>query len=557
MAPPPSVISADAPTASHATRVLAPVRAVPRTASAGSLRLVFVVGLAITGSLWRHPTDAQTAIFYVWGLVWLPLSILLLFASGGARRRLAGICGLIGDTVFLLASLAVFPDVPGLFLIGLLLALLAGWQAWPGLSRWGSAALVVGAATCVRFATADWGRAAASSVAFAAITAITTAIWLRMERISNRAETLTSSLRSRAETVLARVPHPLVISGPKGRIVNCNPATLEVIGDFDLSAPCCEALGLRYGERRLECTHGCALLELCRDTEDGYVEVWRLREDGSRQPLLASAAEIPDAHGRVVEVVHSLRDISRLKAADEAKTIFLATASHELKTPLTVINGYAQLLLRDEANPHLRRQGLEAIAGRARELAEIVERLLLSSRIESGRLSVTLAPLDLAAIVRERVEALATATDHTINVTIQDGLPPVNADAMAMATVLDHLIDNAIKYSPDDASLDVVIEGGDSWVTLRVCDQGVGMGEEQRRRCFDKFWQAESGDRRPHGGTGLGLYIVKSLVDSMGGRITVDSEPGVGTHFSITLATPGGQLPGPRSPQKSEPSMIR
>src|SRR5205085_11998643 len=102
------------------------------------------------------------------------------------------------------------------------------------------------------------------------------------------------------------------------------------------------------------------------------------------------------------------------KEAEGARTIFLATASHELKTPLTGINGYAQLLLRDDTDEGLRRQGLDAIAGRAKELADIVERLLLTSRIESGRLAVTLAPLDLARTVRERTEALAAAMNHPV-----------------------------------------------------------------------------------------------------------------------------------------------
>jgi signal transduction histidine kinase len=258
--------------------------------------------------------------------------------------------------------------------------------------------------------------------------------------------------------------------------------------------------------------------------------------------------------------VHSLRDISRLKEADEAKTIFLATASHELKTPLTVINGYAQLLLRDTDNEGLRQQGLTAIASRAKELAEIVERLLLSSRIESGRLSVTLAPMDLGAVVRERGHALATATNRVINMDIEPGLPLVDADETAAATLFDHLIDNAMKYSPLDAPIDVTVRRGENWVTVSVRDHGAGMGEEQRRRCFDKFWQAESGDSRRHGGTGLGLYIVKSLVDSMAGRISVESTLDEGTTFHVTLPTPGAALPAQRivhEGQVGEPSMIR
>jgi signal transduction histidine kinase len=530
----------------------------PGATSVAFMRMLLVVALATAGSLWPHPSAQAATAFYLWGLVWLPLSIVLLFAADGAHRRVVGVGGVIGDVSILLVSLALLPDLSGLFLAGLLVALVAAWISWPTLSRGWSATVVVVAASAVRMGTRPDLRGLASAAAFAIIVAVTCIIWVRTDRISRRAETLTSSLRSRAETVLARVPHPLVISGPDGRIVSCNPATLEAIGDFSADAPCCESLGLHHGERALTCEHGCALLELCKDADGGYVEVWRYRSDGSRQPLLGSAAEIPDSHGRMVEVVHSLRDITRLKEADEAKTIFLATASHELKTPLTVINGYAQLLLRDTENENLRQQGLEAIAVRAKELAEIVERLLLTSRIESGRLHVNVGPLDLASVVRERVNALATATSRVINLDIEEGLPLVEGDATATATLLDHLVDNAMKYSPHDAPIDVVVLSNDTTVTLTVTDHGEGMSEEQRRCCFDKFWQAESGDSRRHGGTGLGLYIVKSLVDSMSGHISVQSKLREGTTFSVTFPTPGAQLPGPRTGQEGgEPSMIR
>src|SRR5436190_2335906 len=390
MAPPPSVIASDAPAATSVTRV--PAAPMPMAAATPIAfgRMFLVVALATIGALWPHPTTRQMAAFYLWGLGWLPLAIVLLFAAHGARRRLVGVGGLVGDSVVLLASLALLPDVPGLFLAGLLVALVAGWLCWPEVSRAWSAVAIVTAATVIRLSTSFDVRGIASAAAFAMIVALTCLIWMRTDRISRRAEMLTSSLRGRAETVLARVPHPLVISGASGRIVSWNPSTTEVLGEFSLDAPCCESLGLHFGERLLTCERGCSLLQLSRDADGGYVEVWRYRQDGSRQPLLGSAAEIPDINGKVVEIVHSLRDITRLKEADEAKTIFLATASHELKTPLTVINGYAQLLLRDTDNESLRKQGLDAIASRAKELADIVERLLLSSRIESGRLAVTL-----------------------------------------------------------------------------------------------------------------------------------------------------------------------
>jgi signal transduction histidine kinase len=520
-------------------------------------RMIVVVALATIGSFWPHPTTSEAAAFYLWGLGWLPWSILTLFVTDGSPRRFGRIGGAAGDFVALLATLALLPAIPGLVLAGLLVALVACWITCPELPRWAPAAVIVGVSTVIRIVQDPTGRTVVGAASFAIIVLLMWTIWVRMDRMTSRAEILTSSLRSRAETVLARVPHPLVISDPKGRLVNCNPATIEMIGAFDSGTECFNSLGLHYGERALDCSSGCALLALCQTAEGGHVELWRNRVDGSRQPLLATAAEIPDSAGRVVEIVHSLRDITKLKEAEEAKTIFLATASHELKTPLTVINGYAQLLLRDDSNPTLRRQGLDAIAARAKELADIVERLLLSSRIESGRLAVSLESLDLAATVRERTEALATATNHTVSLHIDADLPRVDADVAATATILDHLVDNAIKYSANGHAVDVTVSASDDSVVLSVADHGVGMSEDQRRHCFEKFWQAESGDSRSHGGTGLGLYIVKSLVDSMSGQITVDSRPGEGTTFNVALPTVGRPVPTLRPSTESEPSMIR
>ena len=295
----------------------------------------------------------------------------------------------------LLCSLALLPNAADLLLPGLLLVVIGTWLVVPELPRWLPAAVVILSTTVIVLAREPNHTGVIRASAFALVSMLVCVLWVQIDIVTRRAESLTSSLRTRAETVLARVPHPLVVTDVSGNLVSHNQATTDAFGvDPDPGTPCAESLGLHHGERALDCAAGCALLSLCSpDTDD--VEVWRSGSAGVRQPLLASVAEIHDTAGRVIEVVHSLRDITRLKEADEAKTIFLATASHELKTPLTVINGYAQLLLRDDMNPVLRQQGLEAIAGRAKELAGIVERLLLSSRIESGSAVDVLAPVDL------------------------------------------------------------------------------------------------------------------------------------------------------------------
>jgi signal transduction histidine kinase len=246
---------------------------------------------------------------------------------------------------------------------------------------------------------------------------------------------------------------------------------------------------------------------------------------------------VTDDRGRTVEVVHSLRDITRLKQAEEAKTLFLATASHELKTPLTVIRGFAETLLAfEDVDPDRRTAALQAIRLRSEELARIVDRLLLSSRIEAGRVDVSMTRIALAPLLAERIRALGATTGRGIFLDLDPTVPDVSGDVPALAIVVDHLLDNALKYSPGGEPVTVRVQSDGNVVSIDVEDGGIGMDTEQAARCFEKFWQAESTDVRRFGGTGIGLYIVRSLVEAMGGTITVRSTPGSGSTFSLFLA---------------------
>jgi signal transduction histidine kinase len=301
-------------------------------------------------------------------------------------------------------------------------------------------------------------------------------------------------------------------------------------------------VALSSGERVLDCSDGCALLKSGGGTGPAAgTEVWRTHPDGRRQPLLASAQVIRDSEGNASEIVHSYRDITRLKQADEAKTMFLATASHELKTPLSVIQGFAQTLVDDpdwdEAD---RRAALEAIRVRAGELNAIVDRILLSSRIDAGEARVIIAELDVGPLVEERVMALRSATGREVVASIEPDLPPAVNDPDALVTILDHLLDNAVKYSPGGERIEVRVASSDERVALSVTDHGVGMDKEGLEHCFDRFWQAESSDSRRFGGTGIGLFIVASLAAAMGASVRAASTPAAGTTFTVELRRPGG-----------------
>lgn len=354
--------------------------------------------------------------------------------------------------------------------------------------------------------------------------------------------------KEKSEAILARVGEAVVVTDARGTIKQWNHVAGWHLGwDPAMNGgprTCAALLGLYDGEESLDCSTGCALLALQQHGDAGTTgrELWRSRIDGRRQPLLATASPLVDSEGTVFEVVHSLRDVTRLKEAEEAKNLFLATASHELRTPLTVIQGFAQLLQSASNEDGTWDTALDAIARRSLQLNSIVERILLSSRIEAGRVEVHARPLRIEPILREEVNALAASRGREVTLTITDALPEAHADPTAVTSIVQHLLENALKYSPSGGPIEARAWADARRLSISIGDHGVGMDEEQVVRCFDKFWQAESTDVRRFGGTGIGLYIVRSLALAMDGDVRVESVPGVGSTFTVSLPVAGAPI---------------
>lgn len=343
----------------------------------------------------------------------------------------------------------------------------------------------------------------------------------------------------RSQAILEGVGDGIVITDPAGHVRMCNQAAQQVVtiaGSKAIGHPCAEVLRLRMNDEVLDCSHGCALLRKLEGQPARDLEVQRTRRDGREQQLLVRASSVTSRDGDVTEVVHSFRDISELKRADEAKTMFLATASHELKTPLTVILGFTQAIRAGWLDDDKRDDALESIETRAKELSRIVDRLLLTGRIESGRVSLSLGVVPLRDVIRDRAGALATVTERDFVVEVDDELPSVIGDPEAIPTILDHILENGVKYSPDGGEIVIRAKAKGARVLIEIIDHGIGMSAEELVHCFDRFWQAESSDVRRFGGTGVGLYIVRSMVEGMGGTIGVKSVLGYGTTFSVSLA---------------------
>ncbi|GAA3963364.1 hypothetical protein GCM10023085_52520 [Actinomadura viridis] len=255
------------------------------------------------------------------------------------------------------------------------------------------------------------------------------------------------------------------------------------------------------------------------------------------------AAEIEETG----ELVVDFRDVTEAKALEDAKDLFLATTSHELRTPVTVVQGFASTLANrwDEMTDADRRSAVATIAERAQSLGRLVEHLLRGARAGADELAVTIEPFDLVRVLEGVVAGFRSLSDlHPVDLEIAPGLPRAFGDALATDIILGQLLENAVKYSPDGGRILVRAWPEEKELVVTVEDEGIGIDPADLDRIFERFVQGEAGDRRRFGGIGLGLYIVKRLTEAQGGEISAGpakpGEPGrTGTRMCLRLASAG------------------
>jgi PAS domain S-box-containing protein len=261
------------------------------------------------------------------------------------------------------------------------------------------------------------------------------------------------------------------------------------------------------------------------------------RGDGSRVPLLAQAAPIPDASGTVNRAVLVLQDITRLREAEQLKDDFLSLVSHEFRTPLTAIHGGAHLLANqgEELDEQTRRELLVDIVTESDRLDRMLNNMLTLTAIMAGRLAVSTEPVLIEPLARKEAEqAAGRAPAHTFVVDVPAGLPPAEGDPQLLAQVLRNLYENAVKYSPEGGDIRTTATAEADSITLRVTDAGIGIAPDQVDRVFERFHRA--GADPTVRGMGLGLYLCRHLVEVQAGRIAASSAgPGRGATFAVTL----------------------
>jgi signal transduction histidine kinase len=245
-------------------------------------------------------------------------------------------------------------------------------------------------------------------------------------------------------------------------------------------------------------------------------------------------------------------EASQRDQLDRLKDEFVLTASHELRSPLTSVQGFAELLMleRDSLTPK-QVETVEIILDNCRHLVRLLNDLLDLARSDAGRLGISPEPTELAPLVEEVTRTMSAQTEpagQSLSARIEPNLPPVYAEADRVRQILVNLLTNAHEYSPEGASIEVSARAAGADVEIAVTDNGPGIPESQLEHIFERFVRGDAGLTQRVGGTGLGLAISKSLVELHGGTLAVESTPGVGSTFSFRLPTAGTE-PAPSAGQ--------
>jgi PAS domain S-box-containing protein len=325
------------------------------------------------------------------------------------------------------------------------------------------------------------------------------------------------------------------------RIIDFNPAMErltgwhknEVLGRFYFKVLCPQD---RYGnDLGLEDS---AILQVFAGQQIVNREMIICARDGQRFTVAVTASCVRSVRGEPINGILNVRDLTRERQQEEQRSTFISVISHELKTPISIIKGYASTLARKDAQ--FDAQGLQsrlmAIEEEVDRLDKLVGNLLYASRIQANGLQMDITSLDLEHLMRSVLRRLkAKAPDVSITLSIPESLPIVMADRDRIEEVLQNLLDNAIKYSPRHPEISVSCFSTGEEVIVSIRDSGMGISVREQEQIFERFQRVGDPLARSTPGAGLGLYIARAIIEAHGGRIWVESTLREGSTFSFSL----------------------
>lgn len=268
-----------------------------------------------------------------------------------------------------------------------------------------------------------------------------------------------------------------------------------------------------------------------------YVEGDLVRSHRPPLPVGVTYAPLLSPDGALLNIIASVRDITRFREAEELKSTFISVISHELKTPVALIKGYVSTLRREDAtwDRQIVEDSLQVIEEEADRLTELIENLLDASRLQAGALAINLSDVSIQALAERIAERFRTQTSaHTIVVDFHPDFPVILGDEDRLSQVFSNLISNAIKYSPKGGEIRISGQVLPEQVVVCVSDQGPGIAVDDIPHVFDRFYRASEASRTTKG-AGLGLYLAKAVIEAHGGSIWVDPKPDSGARFCFSL----------------------
>ncbi|MFA5022354.1 MAG: ATP-binding protein [Patescibacteria group bacterium] len=268
------------------------------------------------------------------------------------------------------------------------------------------------------------------------------------------------------------------------------------------------------------------------------------RKNGQAYEAIASISPILGANGNVLFFVGIERDITKEKQIDKAKTEFVSLASHQLRTPLSAINWYAEMLLAGDAGKINKEQKkyLDEIYRGNQRMVELVNALLNVSRIDLGTFAIEPQPTDIIEVAKSVVNELKQQIKIkklNLKEDYDKTLPIMKVDPKLIRIIFQNLLSNSVKYTPSKGQIDFIIQKEKNSVLVKVKDNGYGITKSQQNKIFTKLFRADNVREKDTEGTGLGLYVVKAIVDQSKGKIWFESEEGKGTTFYVTLPLVG------------------
>jgi PAS domain S-box-containing protein len=368
--------------------------------------------------------------------------------------------------------------------------------------------------------------------------------------------------RAKADALFASIGDGAVVTDEHGRISRVNQVALDILGYTEK-----ELIGKWYPKTIIaEDVDGNTIPIMSRPISQSFMtgkpasdRLLYRRKDGSKIPVAITYSPVL-LNGRPTGALGIFRDISKEYEVDRMKSEFISIASHQLRTPLTAIKLDSYMLQEGymgELTP-LQHQQVDMIIYSIRRMEELISTLLNITRIEAGRIAITPKPTHLLKLIKAIVKELdGMAQDKNISVDVKapNGMPPVVTDALLVKETVANLLSNALKYSPENTSVTITVWEKDGEVIFSISDNGYGIPASEHDRIFTKFYRGSNIKQKEAIGTGLGLYMIKGVVDALDGSIWFESRENTGTTFYVSL--PKG---GPSERQGSttiEPTVVK